>query len=591
MDNQTLLKQKVTQHLSCIYQSLLSEADIEQYTQKILTLLSPVKCETSNPPSHLWHQSDIMLITYGDSIQKTGEHALHTLHQFLNQYIGDLTNSVHILPFFPYSSDDGFSVIDFYNVNPDLGNWNDIANIGKDYKLMADIVINHCSSKSLWFKNFKEDKHPGKDFFFAVDPVQFDISRAKQPRTNPILKQFSTIKGHQHLWCTFSHDQIDLNFKNPEVLLAFIRILIHYLDRGIRAFRLDAVGFLWKESGTTCLSLEPTHEIIRLFRTLIEYQSPKTLIITETNIPHKENLSYLGQGDEAHCIYNFALPPLLVNTLITGNCHYLKHWMQSMPSAIKGTTYFNFIASHDGIGLRPIENILNENERDLLINTLEEFGGEISWRAGSDGSHHPYEINISLYDALGGTTKGRDTHALARFICAHAIMITIEGIPGIYIHSLLGTENDYNKLHKTQHNRAINRHQWDYDLLKQHLDDNTDPHAQVFTQMKHLLTVRKAQSAFHPSAKQSTLDLGYDILGFYRHNLDTGQIIYCFYNIGLQTQLLPLSDFNLPNSPSWENLLSHPGEIASHDCLTLKPYQPVWLANHPHQDPDEKKGR
>jgi glycosidase len=394
-----------------------------------------------------WSQEDVILITYGDSVshgasalEQVSEPPLVTLKTFLDKYCKEVINSVHILPFYPYSSDDGFSVINYTEVNEAIGSWQDINTIAEDYRLMADVVINHCSSRSIWFDNFVKGEGEGSDFFYTCDPAA-DLSQVVRPRTSSLLREVETSAGVKHVWCTFSHDQVDFDFRNPEVLLTFVKVLKAYLDEGVRIFRFDAIAFLWKEPGTSSLNLPQTHEVVRLLRTLLEHRQPDSVIITETNIPNRENLSYFGNANEAHCVYNFSLPPLLVNTLVTGNCHYLKQWMMSMPPAQNGTAYFNFIASHDGIGLRPAEGLLTEQEINELINTMQSFGGRISMRALDDGANKPYEINIALFDALQGTTKGPDRWNIARFVCAHAIMFALEGIPGLYVHSLVASKN------------------------------------------------------------------------------------------------------------------------------------------------------
>ena len=299
---------------------------------------------------------------------------------------------------------------------------------------------------------------------------------------------------------------------------------------------MDAVAFLWKKVGSRSINLEQTHEVVRLLRTLIEHHQPDAVIITETNIPNRENLTYFGNANEAHAIYNFSLPPLLVNSLITGDCQYLKNWMMSMPPAQNGTTYFNFIASHDGIGLRPAEGLLSDKELNTLLSTMQHFGGRVSWRTLDNGEQKPYEINIALFDALQGTVKGPDKWGLERFICAHAIMLGLEGIPGIYIHSLLGTGNDYEKLKNTSHNRSINRHRWQYEQLKSALQDKHSQHAKVLKRMLSLIKIRTEQDAFHPNATQFTLQLGEKVFGFWRQSMDRRQSIFCISNVSDQEQ-------------------------------------------------------
>jgi sucrose phosphorylase len=532
-------------------------------------------------PSDLWDQSTTVMITYGDSFLAAKEKPLITLKHFLDEHCEGLINSVHILPFFPFSSDDGFSVMDFSSVNEALGDWADIESISQDYRLMADLVINHCSSRSLWFQNFIKGEGPGHDYFYT-ESLGADLSQVVRPRTSPLLRETQTAKGLQYVWCTFSHDQVDLDFRNPEVLLQFIKIIRQYLDMGVRIFRLDAIAFLWKKTASSSINLEETHNIVRLLRLLIEHAQSDAVIITETNIPNRENLSYFGNANEAHCVYNFALPPLLINTLITGNSHHLKLWLMSMPPAQLGTTYFNFIASHDGMGLRPVEGILADDETQVLVDTLQNFGGRISWRAleneEGEAIQKPYEVNISLFDALQGTLKGKDELGIERFVCAHAIMLGLEGIPGIYVHSLLATRNDYQRMENTGHNRSINRHQWQYDELEGLLEEKSH-HKKVFTELKRLLAIRQQQKAFHPNATQFTLHLGDSIFAYWRQSHDRKQSIFCISNISDVAQEFMLSDINLVSTDDWHDLISG-AEMTRQDMLVqLTPYQTLWISN------------
>jgi sucrose phosphorylase len=575
------LIERVDHHLNLIYQDIELDVSYSELSMQLLNTMrigDPELLVTPKRHHNDWDQKDVMLITYGDSIEKSGEKPLHTLHSFLTEYCGDAINSVHLLPFFPYSSDDGFSVIDYSSVNDALGDWDDIQAITQDYRVMSDVVINHCSSRSAWFENFIKGEGPGSDFFFTAT-LEDDISKVVRPRTSDLLRLTETPQGEKQVWCTFSHDQVDFDFRNPAVLDTFVSIIRQYLDTGIRIFRLDAVAFLWKKIGTSCINLEQTHEVVRLLRTLIEHAVYDAVIITETNIPNRQNLTYFGNANEAHGIYNFSLPPLLVNTLVTGSCKHLKAWLGSMPPAQNGTFFFNFIASHDGIGLRPAEGLLEDQELTSLVNTMQNFGGRISWRTSEDGKQKAYEINIALYDALQGTVKGTDKWGLDRFICAHSIMFGLEGIPGIYIHSLLGTGNDYEKVKNTSQNRSINRHKWDYTELQKQLASPYSQHKKVHDRMIKLLNIRKKQPAFHPNATQFTLQLGEQIFGYWRQSIDRSQSIFCVFNVTDEPQNVRLSDINLIGTDTWFDLIS--GQMMSLDDLDyqLKPYQCLWISN------------
>ncbi|MBU3002879.1 sugar phosphorylase [Paraglaciecola arctica] len=575
------LTERVEHHLAVIYEDIELQTQYPELCRQLLRTMRIDDGEVLIEPKrhhNNWDQRDVMLITYGDSIEASGEKPLQTLHHFLKDYCGDAINSVHILPFFPYSSDDGFSVIDYSTVNESLGNWDDIKSITSDYRVMSDVVINHCSSRSLWFQNFIKGEGPGSDFFYTAS-IEDDVSNVVRPRTSDLLRLTETKNGEKQVWCTFSHDQVDFDFRNPVVLDTFVSIIRQYLDMGIRIFRLDAVAFLWKKIGSSCINLEQTHEVVRLLRTLIEHAVSDAVIITETNIPNRQNLTYFGNANEAHGIYNFSLPPLLVNTLVTGSCKHLKSWLGSMPPSQNGTFFFNFIASHDGIGLRPAEGLLEDQELTTLVNTMQNFGGRISWRTSEEGKQKAYEINIALYDALQGTIKGTDKWGLDRFICAHSIMFGLEGIPGIYIHSLLGTGNDYERVKNTSHNRSINRHKWNYAELQEQLSAPYSQHSKVHCRMIKLLNIRKQQAAFHPSATQFTLQLGEQIFGFWRQSTDRRQSIFCIYNISDEPQVIRLSDLNLIGTDLWFDLISDQTiSLEDLECQ-LTPYQAMWISN------------
>ncbi|MYM63146.1 sugar phosphorylase [Pseudomaricurvus sp. HS19] len=580
------VENSLTARVEHLLQSIYGGLDVQpDYTRLAGELLQVMRLdpETPEPPRHHnpWTQEDAILITYGDTFlpgEGVEEKPLRVLKHFLDEHCEGLIKGVHILPFFPYSSDDGFAVIDFSSVNESLGDWSHVYDISQKYRLMGDLVINHCSSRSLWFQNFIKSEGPGHDYFYTASP-ELDLSQVVRPRTSPLLKEVETAKGTEYVWCTFSHDQVDFDFTNTEVLKQFVSIVRQYMDMGVQIFRLDAVAFLWKTPGTPCINLEETHMVVRLLRLLIEHADQNAVIITETNIPNRENLSYFGNANEAHCVYNFSLPPLLVNTLITGSCHHLKLWMMSMPPAQHGTTYFNFIASHDGIGLRPVEGLLSDEETQLLAETMQNFGGRISWRALDNGVTKPYEMNISLFDALQGTVKGPDHHGLRRFICAHAIMLALEGIPGIYVHSMLGTHNDYERMEHTGQNRSINRHQWSYPLLEEVLGDSATSHHQVFSELKRLLSIRGRQRAFHPNATQFTLHLGDGIFGFWRQSADRRQSIFCISNITDEIQPLQLSDINLIVTDQWFDLVTGDALPEQDVILQLQPYQTLWISN------------
>jgi sucrose phosphorylase len=527
----------------------------------------------------LWSQKDALLITYGNSIIDGAHKPLDLLSDFLGTYLDGTLNAVHILPFFPYTSDDGFAVSDFRSVNPQLGDWADISRIANDFTLMSDLVLNHVSSQGEWFNAYRQGQAPYDKFFFEASPED-DLRDVVRPRTTPLLQEVETANGIKHVWCTFSHDQIDLDFCNPEVLLEFLRIIRLHVDNGVQIIRLDAVAFLWKEVGSPSIHLPQTHAVIRLMRLLCDFATEKIILLTETNVPKAENLSYFGTGDEAHAIYNFPLPPLILHAMMSGNAQYLRQWQRGMPPAPMGCAYLNFTASHDGIGMRPVEGLLPEDEKQQVIETVKDVGGLVSMRTMPDGSESPYELNITFYDAMSRTFEGPDAYHHARFICSQTIVMSLEGIPAFYIHAMLATANDYESVKKRGMNRAINRHRWDYPTLRKLLDDPETRHAQALFDLSAHLNIRQKQPAFHPNATQFTVNMGDErIFGIWRQSLDRHQSIFALHNVSNAEVSVPSAALNLIEDQHWVDLLSGATIDASAAELTVAPYQCMWISN------------
>jgi sucrose phosphorylase len=524
-----------------------------------------------------WSEDDSFLITYGDTILSDDCRPLQNTLAFLNGHLKNTVSGVHILPFFPFTSDDGFAVSDYDTVRQDLGDWDDINAIGRGYRLMSDVVINHASAGHRWFQQFLEDKPPGRDFIKTA-ALDDDISQVTRPRPSPLLYAHETDAGGKWVWCTFGPDQIDLDFSNPNLLCEFIRLLRFYIDKGVRVFRLDAVGFLWKQSGTNCLHLQETHEIVKLMRTLIDHLDDNIWLITETNVPAHENLEYFGNSNEAHLIYNFALPPLLVHALLTGRSSYLRRWMMSTAPTPDGCTMFNFSASHDGIGLRPVEGLLPPDEISRMSETVQGFGGRLTMRSYAD-RQVPYEMNTTLFSALRGTVNGPDAYQVDRFLASQTIMMSLEGIPAFYIQSFLASENDEALAAATGQNRSLNRTQWRMEDIDAQLASEETPMARIFSEMHRRITIRKSQKAFHPDATQFTLHIKPGMFGFWRLSLDRRQSLFVVTNITADTKILGLRDINLYADAQWVDLLSGMHVRPDDEELELAPYQTVWITN------------
>jgi sucrose phosphorylase len=571
MSFQNKICEQIYNHLNIIY----PKSNNTHLTNKIFSIFFEKKSPKQYVIQNRWDESDVALITYLDTFYNNDEKNIQTLEQVLNTYLQDNVSIIHLLPFFPYSSDDGFAVIDYLKIKKGLATWSDIKKLSLKYKIMADLVINHCSSQSEWFQQFLNNQLPGKNYFLDYKD-KFDTSKIVRPRSHDLLQIFKTKKSEKFVWCTFSRDQVDLNFKNKDVLIEFLKIIKFYLDQGISILRLDAVAFLWKKLGTNCINLNETHEVIKLFRLLLDASSQKTFLITETNLPNKENLDYFGNGNEAQLIYNFSLPPLILYSMLYGNSTILRKWLMSMPPPMEGTTYFNFIASHDGIGIRPAEGLISEKNIKAILRRMKEFGGEVSYRK-VENKNKPYEINIALIDALKGTIDNLDNFQIERFICAHAIMLSLEGIPAIYVHSFFGTENDYSGMQSTKQKRSINRKRYNLKDLRNKMNKKTI-NSTVLKQLNSLISIRKKQPAFHPNATQFTLNLGEKIFALWRQCQNRKQSIFVLCNITSQKQPVDLNEINLIFNKNWIDLISNK-KIESKK-ISLKPYQTMWISNY-----------
>ncbi|KPP83737.1 MAG: sucrose phosphorylase [Rhodobacteraceae bacterium HLUCCA08] len=537
----------------------------------------PRRRRPRRPSNNLWSQADALVITYGNSLTDGQHKPLDLLLDFLDRDLAGAVNGVHVLPFFPFTSDDGFAVTDYRKVNPAMGDWPDIRRIGDRMRLMSDMVLNHVSSQGAWFNAYRQGQAPYDRFFMEADPAD-DLSAVVRPRTTPLLQEVDTAMGRRHVWCTFSHDQVDLDFRNPEVLLEILSILRLHIDQGVRVIRLDAVAFVWKQAGTPSIHLPQTHAIVKLMRLLMDFATEEVVLITETNVPKAENLSYFGSRDEAHMVYNFPLPPLVLHAMLSGGVSYLRKWLRGMPPAPLGCAYFNFTASHDGIGMRPVEGILPADELERMIDCVRASGGLVSMRALPGGGEAPYEVNCAYFDAMGRTYAGDEALKLARFLCSQTLVMALEGVPAFYIHSLTATPNDHDAVTRRGMNRAINRHRWHYPELRALLEDPDSDQAVVLRILTTRLKLRARQPAFHPNATQHTLQLDDRILGVWRQALDRTQSIFALHNVSAEPVEMPAWQLNLIEDEDWHDLLSG-DRIEADGTIALAPYQCRWIAN------------
>ncbi|MEA5216056.1 alpha-amylase family glycosyl hydrolase [Enterobacter cloacae] len=555
---------KIKSLISLVYGDSFSEMQLESLSEKISSAANVI----SEKRKSGWDEKDVVLITYADQFYNEGENALPVFTRFYNKWLSRSFSHVHLLPFYPWSSDDGFSVIDYHDVAPETGTWQDVAELKQFTSLMFDFVCNHMSAKSQWFAHYLAQKPGYEDFFISVDP-QTDLSAVTRPRALPLLTPFTLDDGSvRYLWTTFSDDQVDLNFASPQVLIAMVDVLLHYLVEGARYIRLDAVGFMWKIPGTRCIHLEQTHRLIQLFRAITDAVAPGTVIITETNVPHNDNVSYFGDGEnEAQMVYQFSLPPLVLHAVHRQDVRALCQWSSTLELPSKQTTWFNFLASHDGIGLNPLRGILPESEILSLVETLQQEGALVNWKNNPDGTRSPYEINVTYLDALSAK-KDEDTLRIARFILAHAVLLSFPGVPAIYIQSIIGSRNDYNGVERLGYNRAINRKKYCAGEIDGELEDKNGLRNKVYCQLSALIALRRQEKAFHPDSEAFFETSGEHVFKIVRI-ADDGERITALFNFSNDIQCV------LFNRQSGKDLIT--GINISNMTLTLNPWQVMWI--------------
>lgn len=558
----------IVEHLNFLYGSEAAE----EILPRLAELIERYQPRLAGGAADFFDERDVVLITYGDMAQAAGERPLRALASFLRQQVAGVVNTIHLLPFYPYSSDDGFSVIDYWAVDPALGTWADVAEIGHDFRLMFDAVINHISAQSDWFQGFLRGEPPFSDYFVVPEPGA-DVTAVFRPRALPLLTDVQTAAGPRRVWTTFSADQIDLNFANPDVLLKISELLLFYVAQGARLIRLDAIAFMWKEVGTSCLHLPQTHRIIQLWRSILDLVAPQVALITETNVPHEDNIAYFGNGrNEAQLVYNFSLPPLTLHAFHNGRADILATWAQTLTLPSDRTTFFNFLASHDGIGLTPARGLLPETAVSDMAARVLRLGGQVSYRANPDGSQTAYELNINYLDALADPDAPDEPIDLIarRFLTAQAIMLALRGVPGIYFHSLFGSRGWPDGVPMTGRARTINRQKLDAAHLTAELGRAGSLRQQVFAGYRGLLQARSRSAAFHPNGKQEILFWHPALFAVRRTAPDGAAQALCLHNVSREPVIVAL-----PPGRFIDLLGQRPFSASA--LVTIRPYQTIWL--------------
>jgi sucrose phosphorylase len=545
-----------------------------------------IEQERDLDPEERFTEKDMVMITYGDLLKGEKHSPLASLAYFLERPLKEIFNTIHILPFFPYSSDRGFSVTNFREVDPNLGTWRDIHAIGRDYKLLFDGVLNHASAQSPGFQEFLNG-HPHYSDIVVWYGSPDDLTAEqrmliRRPRTSDILTRFDSIDGPRYVWTTFSPDQVDLNFHNPFVLLWVIETLLLYVRQGADIIRLDAVTYLWCELGTDCASLDETHEIIKLFRDVLNVVAPRVAILTETNVPHEENVSYFGDGhDEAQMVYNFALPPLVLHTFYAGDSSALTEWAARLSYPSQTTTFFNMLDTHDGVGLQGAKGILPPEEIDSMIETARGHGAFVSYKMGPGGGEEPYEINTTWYGALNREDGGEPLDLeIRRYLASRSIALALRGVPGLYFHGMLGTGNDPGIVQETGSKRDINRRVVTERELDEAIGDPDSKLSRMRAPFRRLGEVRVTHRAFHPRGGQKVLSVSPSVFAVLRTSPEEDEHILAVTSVVNRACAveIPLNAMDL-REERWHDLLGA-GEYGAEQgslALALEPYDVMWL--------------
>lgn len=579
---------RILERLQILYGRARAEAcyaEIERLMRVYWAHKTPEMIEDDRlfDPRERFSEQDIILITYGDLLLAPGRRPLRALMGFLDTLMRGAVNTVHVLPFFPCSSDRGFAVTDFEEVDPRLGTWADIEELSQRYRIMFDGVFNHVSAQSRWFQSFLGGRPGYADAFIAFNTrsaISPDHLRLiLRPRTSDLLTPFHTIDGPRFVWTTFSPDQVDLNFKSERVLQRVVETLLLYVRRGADIVRLDAVSYIWHELGTRCAHLKETHALVQLFRAVLDAVAPQVALVTETNVPHADNVSYFGDGrNEAQMVYNFALPPLVLHAFHAGDATVLSRWAAGLRPPSDTATFFNFLDSHDGIGLLGAEGLLTDHDIAALVARAQEHGGLVSYRS-MDAAVSPYELNLTWWSAMNRDGDGEPQGLqVDRFLASRAIALVLQGVPGVYLPSVFGARNDAAAILAGQEKRSINRKTLDEPALLALLQDPDSWVYAVASGLRRLARRRIATRAFHPNAPQAVLDAGPGVFAV-RRGAGAERVV-ALTNVTAAEQRVTLDAAVLGGPDAIKDLIT--GRLAplrgGRLDTALRPYGLVWLA-------------
>ena len=527
-------------------ESILKELnpDYSEFTNYIAEKIENINQHTSSRTSH-FNENQTILITYPDQFKEEGHSPLKSLKHFVEEELEGLVSHVHLLPFYPWSSDDGFGPNNYHEVNPDYGSWDDIKSMktGK----MFDCVFNHLSSQSEFFQKALSGDKESMDMFhffpeseYQKNSFQNDIKNVVRPRTTPLMTPYKVGKDQYYVWTTFSADQVDTNINNKKMVKYILDSFFLYLENGATFFRIDAVPFLWKELGTNSSHHPKTHLFVQLLRAITDEVNKDILIITESNVPHIENISYFGNGkNEAHLVYNFSLAPLILHSLVFKNNHWVNNWSHEVFEIAEETSFINFTATHDGIGMRGLEGIVPDEHIFKLCQITEENEGVVGKKRSRSGEIRPYELNITWASFLQALEK-RPEYLKSLIINSHALAMFYPGIGANYVHNFFGTFNCLKSRESTGIPRRVNRKKFSYPMKLDEFE------RACFDGLKNWIKIKTKTKAFHPKASFEIIETNPSVIAFRRsYQGETREVYFNLESTDISTKAKILAPYEL----------------------------------------------
>jgi len=424
----------------------------------------------------------VQLIVYPDSLG--GD--LKTLSRVLKKYFQESIGGVHILPFYPSSSDRGFSPLTHLHVDERFGNWENIGEIACDFDLIVDMMINHVSQQSSYFQDYlsrgslsfyKDFFLDEETFFEGMGRNEHDLKLLYRPRPESPFREFILEDGkRKNIFCTFSRDQIDLNIENSQVRKLFLSFMDQFERVGVDMVRLDAVGYSIKRRGTSSFMLKETRDNITWFGEQLHNRGITSL--PEVHQKYDAQIQLASQ-EGVDYVYDFNLPLLVLYTLFFGDAKPLKRWI-----AIRPTNAITTLDTHDGIGVVDVEGLLDEKLIKKTLQLLRVHGGNALLRATGTQSDNVdiYQINVTYYSALGESDEG--------YLIARALQFFIPGIPQVYYVGALAGSNDAQKVERTNIGRDINRHDYTEEEIQQAFE------RKIVRDLRDLMKFRSTYEAF-----------------------------------------------------------------------------------------------